>query len=32
MNEYQAILKKVGAALIVVGLLDIAFMVYCIVN
>ena len=32
MNEYQAILKKVGTALIVVGLLDIAFMVYCIAN
>lgn len=32
MNEYQAILKKVGTALIVVGLFDIAFMVYCIVN
>ena len=32
MNEHEAILKKVGTALIVVGLLDISFMVYCIVN
>ncbi len=32
MNEHKAILKKVGSALIVIGLLDIAFMVYCIVN
>jgi len=32
MNEHEAILKKVGIALIVVGLLDISFMVYCIIN
>ncbi len=32
MNEHEAILKKVGSALIVVGLIDIAFMVYCIAN
>lgn len=32
MNEHEAILKKVGKALIVVGLIDIAFMVYSIVN
>ena len=32
MNDHEAILKKVGRALIVVGLIDIAFMLYCITN
>jgi hypothetical protein len=32
MADYRAILKKVGTVLILVGLFDIAFMVYCIAN
>jgi len=31
-SNYLPILKRVGVVLIVVGLLDIAFMVYCIAN
>jgi hypothetical protein len=32
MNKYRHTLKKVGIALIIVGILDIAMMVYCIIN
>ena len=32
MKEYRIILKKVGTALIIVGILDILVMIYCIVN
>ena len=32
MEEHKIILKKVGVALLVVGLFDIGVMVYCIVN
>lgn len=32
MDDYRAILKRVGYVLIVAGLLDVAVMVYCIVN
>jgi hypothetical protein len=31
-RSYQAILKRVGAVLVVIGLLDIGVMVYCIVH
>jgi len=32
MKDHQKILKKVGIALLVVGLLDIGYMIFCIVN
>lgn len=32
MKEYKSILKKVGIALIIVGIFDILVMIYCIVN
>ena len=32
MPNYRDILKKVGIALIIIGLIDIAYMVYCIIN
>jgi hypothetical protein len=32
MTNYRIILKKVGVVLIVIGILDIGFMIYCIVN
>ena len=32
MNDYRAILRRVGFVLLAVGIADIAFMVYCIMN
>lgn len=32
MNDYRAILRRVGFVLLAVGIADIAFMVYCIFN
>ncbi len=32
MNSYHQTLKKVGVALIIVGCLDVAMMIYCIMN
>ncbi len=32
MDEHKRILKKLGLILVVVGLLDIGFMIYCITN
>jgi len=32
MTDSEAILKKVGRVVVIVGLLDISFMVYCFVN
>lgn len=32
MDDYRKILKQVGIALIVVGVLDIAYMIYCIAH
>ena len=32
MNNYRHALKKVGLALIIVGSIDIAIMIYCIIN
>ena len=32
MNEHLPILKRVGKVLIIIGLVDIAVMIYCIAN
>ncbi len=32
MNDYRAILRRVGLVLLAVGIADFAFMVYCIMN
>ena len=32
MNDYRAILRRVGFVLLAVGVVDIAYMVYCIMN
>ena len=32
MNDYRAIMKKVGLALIALGTIDVAYMIYCIAH
>jgi hypothetical protein len=32
MNDYRSIMKKVGIALIAIGTVDVAYMIYCIIH